>query len=113
VIDIGPIECNWDGHAQNDYEFSLSLVKYSMFQALMRRLKAVPCPGTLGKSYMDQTTIVTTSEFDRTAALTVGAAGQTKGTNHGDTIPRRSTRPGLNGQGVFSCAVAKSLGRPS
>jgi hypothetical protein len=101
VLDIGPSMLNDDAHAFNAQEFNTNVIKYSMFRALMRRLAAVECPGTGGQSFLDNTTLLLTTEFDREPVLSLGVPGQPFGTNHGASASFILAGAGIRGGTVI------------
>jgi hypothetical protein len=105
VIDIGPMCLNHDGHTDNGAELASMLVKYAMLQALIRRLGSSSTtgtvPGTASHNFLQHTTIVMTTEFDRTPGISIGVPGGYPGTNHGATASVIMAGRGINVGKVF------------
>jgi hypothetical protein len=76
-----------DFHDFNERDMLRSAANMACLRALINRLASVPAPGETGKSLLDQTLIVYSTEFDRQVARTVNASANSTrpGTNHGST----------------------------
>ena len=76
-----------DFHDTNDRDMLRSAANMACLRALIKRLDSIEAPGETGKSFMDQTLIVCSTEFDRQLARTVDSSTNAlrPGTNHGTT----------------------------
>jgi len=105
VIDVGPFCLNFDGHSDNGSELVNLLVKYSMLQAIIRRMGNAAItgtvPGTASHNYLQHATIVMTTEFDRTPFVDEELSGTYPGTNHGATASVIMAGRGVNVGKVF------------
>jgi hypothetical protein len=93
-----------DGHTDNGKEFVSLAIKYGMLRAMIRRLGDAgvsgAVPGTAGNNFLQHTTVVMTTEFDRTALVYQSVAGSFPGTNHGNTASVILAGRGIRGGAV-------------
>ncbi len=85
---------NPDGHDNNDQQLATNTLTFALYRELLRSLKS----GTPGTNYLDMTTIVMHTEFDRQPDLSVATASLSlyPGTNHGDSASVLIAGAGVN-----------------
>jgi hypothetical protein len=70
-----------DAHWANGEELYRSLAKFTLYGLLVERLTSAELGG--GRSFLDQTTLALTTEFDRSIAIFHARPTDPPGTNHG------------------------------